>query len=333
MKKRILLLVLFCISLSFFTISSAYARSIENIKKTGVIKIATRNDVPPIHFANQDGTLSGIDPDLGNLIADALGVKVEWIILKGPKYRSDVLLDKSADLVISSFSVTKERLAVINFSEPYFTTGLALMIKESDKDKIKSYKDLSGRKVSTTKGSTGEKALAELVPDAVIVYANETPATYENLIKSKADAVINDKVFLDHYAAANKRVYVIDGTITADQYGVGVNKDDADLLAFVNSLIVEAKKNGKLDAVIKKYIGNSSKVEVAEKSESPEKKDDAFITHVVQPNDTLSKLAIKYYGDATKWNVILASNADVIKFANALEIGWKIKIPGVEKPL
>lgn len=305
--------------------SLAYARSIENIKKTGMIKIATRKDVPPFQFLNPDGSLAGIDPELGKMIADALGVKVEWEILKSPKFRSDVLLDKTVDLVISSFSVTKERLAVISFSEPYYTTGLAVMIRASDAGSIKSYKDLSGKRVSITKGSTGEKALVEFVPDAKIVYANDTPATYANLMNNNADAVINDKVFLDHYALTNQGVLVLEGAMTADQYGIGVNREYPDLLAFVNSFVSEIKTNGKLDAILQKHIGNSTKIE-AVKQETQ-----SFTTYIVQPNDTLSKLAIKYYGDATKWNVILASNQDKIKFANVLEVGWEIRVPEMKK--
>lgn len=319
---------LFFLTIAFvllvFSDSVVTARTLENIKKNGVIRIATRDDVPPIQFKNSDGQLVGIDPDIGKMIADALGVKPEWEILKSPKFRSDVILEKKVDLVISSFSVTKERLAVINFSVPYYTTGLAIMVRSSDADKIKTYKDLSGKRVTTTKGSTGEKALAELIPDASIAYANDTPSTYENLIKKSADAVVNDRIFLEYYASGKPELHVVDGTITADQYGIGMNKEDTELLEFVNSFLSEIKKNGKLDSVIKKYLG------VAVSSEVAETKKESITTYIVQANDSLSKIAVKFYGDATKWNVIFSSNADTIKFVNALEVGWKLRIPELD---
>ena len=164
-----------------------------------------------------------------------------------------MLLAQKVDVVISSFSITRERLEVIDFSDPYFTTGLALMIKARDQDRIHSYKDLVGKTVTATRGSTGERLIGELAPGANFLLLNATAETYDALTAGRADALINDRVFLDHYAAQNPGLVVLDGTLSADQYGIGVNKADQDLLGFINEFLAKIKGNGTLARIIGKY--------------------------------------------------------------------------------
>ena len=50
-------------------------------------------------------------------------------------------------------------------------------------------------------------------------------------------------------------------------------------------------------------------------------------THVVQSGDTLSKIALKYYGDASLYNKIFQANRDILKDPNKISPGQKLKIP------
>jgi len=297
------------------------ARSLAEIRDSGVLRIGIREDIPPIQYRDQKGELVGIDPDLGRALADALGVKPEWVILAGPKFREEALLQRKADLVISSFSITRERLEVIDFSNPYFTTGLAVMIKAGDKARIQSYKDLAGKTVTSTRGSTGERLISELVPDANFFFVTATAETYGALRSGKADALINDKVFLDHAAAQSPDLYVLDGTLSADQYGIGVAKGDHGLLIYVNDVLSRMKADGKLARLIGKY----SKFDPSLEPEAI--KGDTLASYVVKPGDTLSRIALQFYGDPTRWPSIYAANRDTVKYANVLNVGLELKIP------
>lgn len=327
MRKKILSSV----ALSFLVFSSVFcnqnkadARSLEEIKNSGILRIGICDDLPPVQFRDSKGEAVGIDPDLGKMIAESLKVKPEWKRISSPKYRAEMLLEKNADLVISSFQITKERMDVIGLSEPYFTTGLALMIRSKDKGIIKTYNDLDGKTIVTTKGSTSEKMILELLPGARLIPVSDTLSTYDYLKRGEADAIVNDRIFLDHYASDKRDFYVLDGTLSADQYGIGVNKEDSELLDFVNGFVSEIKKNGRLNSLVSKYVNGAHQAEV------PVAKSFGFSVYEVQENDTLIGLARKFYNDATKWNVIHSSNLDTIKLVNILTPGWKIKIPNLK---
>lgn len=327
MVKKLLSVFSILVSVFFIVFSGqnvANARSLEDIKKSGTIRIGICEDLPPVQFRDRNGEAVGIDPDLGKMIAESLNVKPEWKLISSPKYRAEMLMGKKADLVISSFQITKERLDVVGLSEPYFTTGLALMIRSKDRVWIKSYNDLDGKTIVTTKGSTSEKLIQELLPGARLIPVSDPLSTYDYLKRGEADAIVNDRVFLDHYASDKKDFFVIDGTLSADQYGIGVNKEDTDLLDYVNGFISEIQKNGQLNMLISKYISSSPQTELSSA------KVFGFSVYEVQENDTLIGLARKFYNDATKWNVIYSNNLDTIKIVNILTPGWKIKIPNLK---
>ena len=323
MTRSLLLIVALALVPFLLDGSRAAARSLADIKGSGVIRIGIREDVPPIQYRDKKGELVGIDPDLGRALADALGVKPEWTILAGPKFREEMLLQQKVDVVISSFSITRERLEVIDFSNPYFTTGLAIMIKASDKARIRSYKDLAGKTVTATRGSTGEQLISELVHDANFFFVTALPETYSALRSGKADALINDKVFLDHYASQSPDLVVLDGTLSADQYGIGVNKADHDLLDYVNDFLAKMKGDGRLARLIGKY----SKFDPSLETEAI--KGGTLASYVVKPGDTLSRIALQFYSDPTRWPIIYAANRDTVKYANILNTGWELKIPSL----
>ena len=304
----------------------AAARDLAEVKASGVLKIGIREDIPPIQYRDKRGELVGIDPDLGRALAGALGVKPEWVILAGPKFREESLLQGKVDVVISSFSITRERLEVIDFSDPYFTTGLALMIKSGDRERIRTYKDLSGKSVTATRGSTGEKLIGELVPGANFYLVTGTAETYDALARGRADALINDRVFLDHQASQNPGFVVLDGTLSADQYGIGVNKADKDLLAAVNDFLTRAKADGSLARIIGKYSRFDPSLEA-----EPTRPAATLATYVVKPGDTLSKIALAFYGDPTRWPAIYAANRDTVRYANVLNVGATLRIPSLDK--
>lgn len=302
------------------------ARTPKEIIRSGSIRIGICNDQPPVQFRKNNGELVGIDPDLGKMIAEALGVMPEWKEIKGgPKFRAETLIEKRVDIVISTLSITKERMEVINLSEPYFTTGLGLIIRADKKDLIKSYNDLDGRPVAVIKGTTGEKLLSGIGFDVRTILAPDSTALYEEIKKGNADAVIDDRIFLDHYTAGKKDVILLEDTLSADQYGIGINKEDTELTAFVNIFIENIRNNGRLEALVKRYVNKPENTVATETGEK------GFTVYEIQPEDTLMGIARKFYNDATRWELLYSANSDSIKIVNILAPGLKIRIPNIRK--
>ena len=111
----------------------AKADNVQKIVDKGVLKVGVKNDVPNFGYKNpQTGELEGFEIDLARAIAkDILGdeSKVEFTPVTA-QTRGPLLDTGELDMVIATFTITEERKKSYNFSDPYYTDGVAIMVKK-----------------------------------------------------------------------------------------------------------------------------------------------------------------------------------------------------------
>src|SRR5699024_8155528 len=112
--------------------------------------IGTDVTYPPFEFANKDNKYVGIDIDLMNAIAKEEGFKVN---IKELGFNAAVqsLQSRQIDGVIAGMSITPERQAKFDFSDPYYKTGVVMAVRQDSK--IKGLSDLKGKKVALKTGT------------------------------------------------------------------------------------------------------------------------------------------------------------------------------------
>src|SRR5258706_4471327 len=140
---------------------AARADALADIKKAGVVKIAVPQDFPPFGSVGKDMKPQGYDIDVAELIAKALGVKIEIVPVDSGN-RIPYLQTKKVDLVISSLGKNPDREKVIDFSvayAPFFSGAFA----PADV-KIGGMADLAGKSVGVTRGALEDLGLSKTAP-------------------------------------------------------------------------------------------------------------------------------------------------------------------------
>ena len=163
------------------------------------------------------------------------------------------------DLIAAGMSITDERKKAITFSEPYYTSGLIIMVNKDNKE-VKSEKDLEGKRIAVQIGTTGEKKARSIKGAKVTAFNTNTEAAME--LKNKGvDAVINDSPVVGYYLAqgGNKTAMTVGEVMEAEQYGLAVKKGNDKLAADVNKALAELKKNGEYDKIYKTWFGEVKK--------------------------------------------------------------------------
>lgn len=255
--NRTLMTVFLSLILGFFLIyPSAYSRTLEEIKTSGYINVgagASKNE-KPVSFKH-NGRLVGIDVELIDLISKSLDVDVKRIEHNNLDDRINFLENGSADIVVSSFSITKEREEKIDFSKAYLTTGIGVVMRKEFQDKIKLFSELSKVKVKigVKKGSTALTEFKEKFPNiSIIPLLKEELET--KLFEGDIDGYANDKLLLAPLVNENKNKYfLLKGHLAPDRYGIGIQKGNKSLLDEINKIIIENKKNKKIDEITNKY--------------------------------------------------------------------------------
>lgn len=223
------------------------------IQRKGEIVIGVKFDVPPFGFRNpQSGDVEGFDVDRGMEIAEALGVEPKFIEAISDN-RIPFLKDGTADLILSTMTITAERDQEIDFSEPYYVArGRILVPEDSD---IQGVDDLAGKGVCTALGSTYDDTLKEQAPRADRRLVDSYSECLELIQNGAVDAVSTDDVILTGMIVQDDTLKLVGEELTTEPYGAGIKDGDAEFKEFVDGVLAESKQNGSWAESYQKWVG------------------------------------------------------------------------------
>ncbi|UQN28398.1 glutamate ABC transporter substrate-binding protein [Brachybacterium kimchii] len=170
--------------------------------------------------------------------------------------REKLVQNNSVDCVIATYSITPERMDLIDFGGPYYLSGTAIQVRTEDKDSIKGPEDLTGKKLVTQSNSTGIQAIEEHVkdPDGKPETLADNESCVAALKQKRVDAYVLDQGVLLGNSKADPSVTVVGEPFTEDPYGIGLNKD-ADGLDFVNAFLQAIEDDGTWKKLYEATIG------------------------------------------------------------------------------
>ena len=220
----------------------AKARTVQEIKDSGVIRIGVFTDKAPFGYVDENGKNQGFDIYFTDRIAKDLGVKVEYISLD-PASRVEYAETAKVDIVAANFTVTPERAEKVDFSFPYMKVSLGVV--SPDGAVIKSVEELKDKTLIVSKGTTAEYYFSKNHPEIKLQKYDSYTDAYNALLDGRGDAFSTDNTEVLAWAKANPGFTVgIDSLGDVDTIAVAVQKGNIDLLNWINDEIKElAKEN------------------------------------------------------------------------------------------
>ncbi|HEX7714449.1 MAG TPA: basic amino acid ABC transporter substrate-binding protein [Bacillota bacterium] len=218
-----------------------------------VLTVGTDATYAPFESIDKNGNFVGFDMDLMRLVADQTGMELKLVNINWDGIIPG-LMNGNYDCLISAMTITPERKKQINFSDPYFSIRQAIVVKK-DNNTIKGPKDLEGKTVTVQNGTTGD-LYASKIKSIKMKRFDTNPQAIQELLNNNADAaVMDDLVAISAIKTASGLKMVTIEDIEPENYGIGIRKDNTALLAKINQAIDALKKNGKLAALEKQYLG------------------------------------------------------------------------------
>ena len=218
--------------------NTAQARTLDEIKKDGKIKIGVFSDKNPFGYVDENGEVQGYDIYFGKRLAkDLLGSEddVEFTYVEAAS-RVEYLQSAKVDVILANFTVTDERAEKVDFALPYMKVALGVV--SPDDALITDVKDLEGKKLIVVKGTTAETYFTENYPDIELVKFDEYQEAYDALLDGRGDAFSTDNTEVLAWAQQNKGFSVgIESLGDIDTIAPAVQKGNADLLNAINDEI------------------------------------------------------------------------------------------------
>ena len=248
--------------------SEAVSADVQAIIDRGVLKVGVKNAVKGFSFQDTlTGEYTGLEDSLAEMIAEHLGVDVEFTTVTAAT-RGELLDSGDIDCVLATFTITEERRKSWDFSTPYYTDYVSVLVEDSSG--IKALADLKDKVVGVSSGSTSARALVqEMIDEGVITgegfdadtfnadtwkdgisfrQYDDYPAISTALSAGEVNGFCVDKSILAIYKT-DGRSY-IDAEFSPQEYGVATKKGSG-FSAVCDELVTGWLSDGTIDGLIK----------------------------------------------------------------------------------
>ena len=222
--------------------------AVEAIKARGVLHYGTEDSALGFGYLNSEtNEYEGLEADLGRLIAQELGVDVEFTTVV-TNTRGPLIDSGDVDMVAATFTITDERKQSYDFTEPYYVDAQSVLVNKDSG--LKTIDDFDGKKIAMSAGGT-EKDSISAITDANIEFVEFADFSEAKLALTAGtvDGFAADSSILQSYVDDDTEF--IETKFSPQPYGIATKKG-SDLSAYVNDLVQKWLEDGTIDGLIEK---------------------------------------------------------------------------------
>ena len=241
--------------------SGDVSADVQKIVDRGVLKVGCKSDVPNFSLQNTaTGEYEGFEDDLAyNIAGEIFGCTPEeakdkkLVEFQGvtAKTRGPLLENGEIDLVIATFTITDERKETYNFSTPYYTDAVGLLVNNDSG--IESIEDLDGKIIGVAQSSTTKDGFKAYVEEKGLNVNPEFqefdgyPALAQALATKQIDCFSVDRAILSGYV--NDSNHILDDRFSEQDYGVASAKENTGLAELVDKKVTSMLSDGSMKAL------------------------------------------------------------------------------------
>ncbi len=216
--------------------------------------VAQDTTFPPMEFINDAKEQVGFDVDLMKAIAAEAKLDIEFKSVSWDGIFAGVT-NGTYDIVASSVTITDERKATLDFSEPYVNAGQVLVVL-TDNNKDTKLADFVGRNVGAQVNTTGSAEVDKIKGIKLKAY-DDIALAFDDLVNNRSEAVVIDGPVAAQYLKNPKfqgKIKVVGEPMTSEYYGIVVKKGNKELLDKINAALKTLQANGTLDKLKDQWL-------------------------------------------------------------------------------
>lgn len=231
---------------------AALADGLDDVMKSGMLRVAITLDYPPFGMVTSSMEPQGYDVEFANLMASSLGVKAELVRVTAAS-KIPTLTTHKADLLLN-IGFNDERAKVIDFTQPYAPYYVGVFGPADQK--VSGVADLSGKKISVTRGTIEDQLLTKMAPaDAVVQRYEDHASTLASFMSGQSDLIsFGNIVAASVIEKKPPRLPEQKFLLMNSPVRSAVDKGESRLKQRIDVAIAEVKKNGKLAEMSNRWL-------------------------------------------------------------------------------
>ncbi|HWZ73327.1 MAG TPA: transporter substrate-binding domain-containing protein [Casimicrobiaceae bacterium] len=256
MAARFLFVALSLIAASSALAQDAPASRLDTVQKSGKLRVCTPGDYKPFSLQRPDGSFEGLDVDLIQAAAKALGVEAEFVKSAWPTLMKD-FVDK-CDVGVGGISVTLDRQKSAFFSSAYMVNGKAPITKCENVARFQTVVDIDkpGVTVIENPGGSNERFARANFKQAKIVIFNDNTTIFDEILKGNADVMISESVETIVQQKARPGLCAVnpDKPLQYGEMAWLLPRGDASFKAWMDQWLHLAKATGDYDRIAGRWL-------------------------------------------------------------------------------
>ena len=234
---------------------------LSRIVESGTFKVGMSGDQPPFTVLSKEDKLIGYEVDLANLLADAMGVKVEFVQKPFPELMG-ALEKGEVDAVMSGMTMTPKRNLKAAFVGPYIVSGKSILTKSATLAALESAEEIDSAsiKIAALKGSTSERFVQKALKNTTYIPVDDYDTGVKMVIDGKADALVADFPIcaLSQMRYPDAGLATLSEPLTIEPIGIALAPGDSLLVNMVTNYLSALDGIGLLDALEKKWFDDGA---------------------------------------------------------------------------
>jgi polar amino acid transport system substrate-binding protein len=234
---------------------------VDRIQKRGELIVGTTGDMPPLNMTTKKGGLIGIEPELANRIANAMGVKLTFRTMPLHKLLPALKAGK-VDMVLSNMTMTGKRNLEVVFVGPYLISGKSVLTKLKTLAFMQNPYQFNSPKtiLVALKGSTGQQFVKKSAPNAKLITVDDYATAVKMVIEDKAHAFVADYPIcaVSVFRYPNYQLTTLTKPLTYEPIGIAIAAGDPLLMNWLQNFLVTVQGSGELEAMRDRYMNDAS---------------------------------------------------------------------------
>jgi polar amino acid transport system substrate-binding protein len=269
MMKRVYAITLLVFLVALFSacthqagtgINQPYAPGLQTIQQKGELVVGTSGNQPPLTMTTKEGELIGLEVDLAQAIAAAMGVKLKLVAMPFSELLPSLEAGK-IDMILSGMTMTPKRNLKVAFVGPYYVSGKGILTK---RQKIATLQDTAEMDnpyttIAALRGSTSQLFVEEKLPKAKLVPTRDYDEAVDMVIQDKADAFIADYPICVYSILRypDKGLAALIAPKTYEPLGIALPQNDPFMINWLANFLNTLEGRGEFKNMKKRWFNNA----------------------------------------------------------------------------